>query len=51
MTLVANREKLTGSMVRDNFNVDQAGNLAEIEPRDAHEKITLVRPNGNGMDI
>lgn len=43
--------KLTGTVVHDNFNVDSDGNVTGIVPRDAHEKVTLVRQVGDGVDI
>jgi len=51
LTLVPSGSKLTGTVVHDNFNVDQDGNLTEIVPRDAHEKVTIVRPEGKGIDV
>jgi hypothetical protein len=51
LNLVANGEKLTGTVVHDNFNLDQQGNISEIEPRDAHERVTIVRPVAKGIDI
>ena len=51
LTLASEGNKLTGNVIHDNFNVDQDGNLTEIEPRDAHEKVTIVRPAGKGIDL
>ncbi|HVZ18375.1 MAG TPA: hypothetical protein VG897_14740 [Terriglobales bacterium] len=51
LSLVADGDKLSGLIVHDNFNLDQQGNISEIEPRDAHERVMVAHLNGKTLDI
>ncbi|MGZ4787129.1 MAG: hypothetical protein ACXVZX_01340 [Terriglobales bacterium] len=51
LTPVANGDKLTGSVVHDNINVDGEGNLITVKGQDATEHVTMVRKTDRGLDI
>src|SRR5581483_2096453 len=51
MNLAETNGKLTGTVVHDNVKLDDQGNLTGVAARDAHEKVTMIRANDNGLDI